>query len=210
MPRTSSGAQALLGLLTLGPMSGYDLGQLVRDSVGHIWSESYGQIYPNLKRLEAEGLVHRKTEKNAGKPDRNLYSITPKGRDNLIAWLHKDPQPEIPRNELLLKLFFGAQVPASVLIPYIESMVETHRALLRKFDLTEREIDKQKQYPDSPYWKMTARFGQLELEAHLVWAEETLKELRRLNNRKDKQQAAAATQQSREKPHDRRSNRRTR
>jgi DNA-binding PadR family transcriptional regulator len=204
MPRrTSSGAQALLGLLTLGPMSGYDLGQLVRDSVGHIWSESYGQIYPNLKRLEAEGLVDRKTEKNAGKPDRNLYSITAKGHGNLIAWLRKDPQPEIPRNEMLLKLFFGAQVPASVLIPYVERMVETHRALLDKFTLTEREIARQKQYPDTPYWKMTARFGQLEMEAHLVWAEETLQELRRFEKKQ-----RSASKDSKERAHARTANRR--
>jgi DNA-binding PadR family transcriptional regulator len=203
--RTSSGAQALLGLLTIEPMSGYDLGQLVRASVGHIWSESYGQIYPNLKRLEADGLVDRKTEKNPGKPDRNLYTITSKGRERLIAWLKVEPQPEIPRNEMLLKLFFGSQVPAAVLIPYIERMVETHRALLTKFTLTEREIDKQKQYPDTPYWKMTARFGQLEMEAHLIWAEETLKELRRLDKK-----LKSAPQDGKEKGHASRAKRRTR
>ncbi|HEX4154155.1 MAG TPA: PadR family transcriptional regulator [Acidobacteriaceae bacterium] len=194
--RVSSGAQALLGLLTLGPMSGYDLGQLVRDSVGHIWSESYGQIYPNLKRLEAKGLVSRTTEKNPGKPERNIYSITAGGRDHLVAWLKTDPQPEIPRNEMLLKLFFGAQVPPSVLIPYVERMVETHQALLTKFKFTEREIAKQKQYPDTPYWTMTARFGQLEIEAHLVWARETLAKFRKLDK-------SSQPQRQKEKTHGR-------
>ena len=81
--RSSSGSEVLLGLLTIQPMSGYDLGQVIRASVGHFWRESYGQIYPNLKRLAAEGLVSAKTERQKGKPDRRIYSITGKGREQL-------------------------------------------------------------------------------------------------------------------------------
>jgi DNA-binding PadR family transcriptional regulator len=150
--RISSSTQALLGLLTIEPRSGYDLGRMVRASIGHIWSESYGQIYPNLKRLAARGLVDFKTEKHKGRPDRRIYSITKTGREQLASWLSVPPQPEIPRNEMLLKLFFGAQAP----------------------------IDKNPQYPDAPFWKMAERFGQMEMEAHLRWAEETLHSLRKL------------------------------
>jgi DNA-binding PadR family transcriptional regulator len=179
--RTSSSTQALLGLLTIEPMSGYDLGRMVRASIGHIWSESYGQIYPNLKRLAASGLVDCRTEKHKGRPDRRIYSITQKGREQLGSWLSVPPQPEIPRNEMLLKLFFGAQAPIHILIGNVERMVEEHRALLRKFKRVERDdIDKNPQYPDAPFWKMAARFGQMEMEAHLGWAEETLHALRKI------------------------------
>jgi len=173
--------QALLGLLTIEPMSGYDLGQMVRASIGHIWSESYGQIYPSLKQLAADGLVSRKTEKHKGRPDRHIYSITKKGREQLAKWLEVPPQAEVPRNEMLLKLFFGAQVPAAILIRNVERMAEEHRALLEKFKRVERdEIDQHAEYPDAPFWKMAARYGQIEMEAHLRWAEETLDELRKL------------------------------
>jgi PadR family transcriptional regulator, regulatory protein AphA len=189
--RTSSSTQALLGLLTIEPMSGYDLGQMVRASIGHIWRESYGQIYPNLKRLAANGLVESKTEKHKGRPERRIYSITRKGRQQLARWLAVPPQPEIPRNEMLLKLFFGSQVPAQVLIANVERMVEEHRALLQKFKRAEQdEIDKNPQYPDAPFWKMAARFGQIEMEAHLRWAEETLHELRKME-RKQKSSSEA-------------------
>ncbi|MGA2086852.1 MAG: PadR family transcriptional regulator [Terracidiphilus sp.] len=178
--RSSSSMDVLLGLLTIGPMSGYDLGQAIRTSVGFFWNESYGQIYPNLKNLAAEGLVTSKTERQKGKPDRHIYSITKKGRERLAAWLAVEPQPEIPRNELLLKLFFGAQVPAEILIGYVETMVEKERALVQKFIETGKTVSAQQQFPDTPYWKMTARFGQLELEAHLRWGEEALAELRKI------------------------------
>jgi DNA-binding PadR family transcriptional regulator len=177
--RSSSGMEVLLGLLTIEPMSGYDLGQTIRASIGHFWNESYGQIYPNLKKLAAGGLVTAKTEKQKGKPDRQIYSITPKGRMRLAKWLAVEPQPEVPRNELLLKLFFGAQTSPQTLITYVERMAERETAVLEKLKRVQREeIVQMGSYPDAPYWKMAARFGQLELEAHLHWAQETLTALR--------------------------------
>lgn len=178
--RSSSGSEVLLGLLTIEPMSGYDLGQTIRVSIGHFWNESYGQIYPNLKRLAAEGLVTAKAERQKGKPDRHIYSITPKGRERLAQWLAVAPQPEVPRNELLLKLFFGAQAAPASTIRYLERMVAEERPLLDRFKRIQDEIAENLQYPDSPYWKMVARFGEIELEAHLRWAEESLAALRTL------------------------------
>jgi DNA-binding PadR family transcriptional regulator len=179
--RSSSSREVLLGLLTIAPMSGYDLGQAIRTSVGFFWNESYGQIYPNLKSLAAEGLVTAKTERQKAKPERHVYSITKKGRERLSSWLAVEPQSEIARNELLLKLFFGAQVPVQLSIQHVERMAERESAYLREFRRIEQEeISKNLQYPDAPYWKMAARFGQLELEAHQRWCEETLAELRKM------------------------------
>src|ERR1700722_13200590 len=153
--RSSSSTEVLLGLLTIQPMSGYDLGQTIRGSVGHFCNESYGQIYPNLKKLAAEGFVSSKTERQKGKPDRHIYSITKKGRERLTNWLAVPPQPEIPRNELLLKLFFGLQTSPQVLIGYMEQMIERETAILKEIARIEHEILSQnQQYPDVPYWKM--------------------------------------------------------
>jgi PadR family transcriptional regulator, regulatory protein AphA len=183
--------EALLGLLTIEPMSGYDLGLMIRVSIGHFWNESYGQIYPNLRRLAADHLVECKTEKQKGKPDRHIYSITPEGRKRLEEWLAVEPQPEIPRNELLLKLFFGAQAPPKTLIGYVERMAARERQLLVTFKRVQsEEIARNSKYPDAPYWKMAARFGQIELEAHLRWAKETSAEL---NKRANKQQPRGKT-----------------
>jgi DNA-binding PadR family transcriptional regulator len=179
--------EVLLGLLTIGPMSGYDLGQAIRTSVGFFWNESYGQIYPNLKKLAAEGFVIAKRERQKGKPERHVYSITKNGRERLAAWLAVEPQAEIPRNELLLKLFFGAQISPDISIEHVERMMKQELAYLREFRRIElEEISKNLQYPDAPYWKMAARFGQLELEAHLRWGEETLSELNKIAKKQRK------------------------
>jgi DNA-binding PadR family transcriptional regulator len=174
--------EVLLGLLTIQPMSGYDLGQTIRGSVGHFWNESYGQIYPNLKKLARDGFVSSKAELQKGKPERHIYSITKKGRERLENWLALPPQPEIPRNELLLKLFFGVQTSPEVLIGYMERMLKNERAVLQELTRIEQEVLAQnQQYPDVPYWKIAARFGQFELDAHVRWAEETLAELNRIS-----------------------------
>jgi len=182
--RSSSSMEVLLGLLAIEPMSGYDLGQTIRASVGHFWNESYGQIYPSLKKLAQGGFVTSKTERQKRKPDRHVYSITKKGRERLAKWLAVPPQPEIPRNELLLKLFFGKQVPAEILIGYVERMAEEHRTLLQVLKRAEREqIDKNQRYPGAPYWRMAAHFGQMEMEAHLRWAQEAVAELKKIARR---------------------------
>jgi hypothetical protein len=92
----------------------------------------------------------------------------------------------VPRNELLLKIFFGAQTSPDILIAYLERMVEAERAVLHQIGRTGEEIAKNQQYPDAPYWKMAARFGQMELEAHLRWAEETLAELKKIARKERK------------------------
>ena len=138
--RSSSSREVLLGLLSVEPMSGYDLGQSIRASIGFFWNESYGQIYPNLKKLAAAGLVTAKTEKQKGKPDRQVYSITPRGRQHLERWLAVEPQPEVPRNELLLKLFFGAQARPKTVIGYVERMAKREKTYLEKFRQVEREM----------------------------------------------------------------------
>jgi PadR family transcriptional regulator AphA len=173
--------EVLLGLLTIEPMSGYDLGLTIRGSVGHFWNESYGQIYPNLKKLANDGFVSCKTERQKGKPDRRIYSITEKGRTRLTNWLAVPPQPEIPRNEMLLKVFFGEQIPTQVLMGYVEHMAKARRALLELLERVEREeIDKNQRYPGAPYWRMAAHYGQMEMRAHLRWANETLAELEKI------------------------------
>jgi PadR family transcriptional regulator AphA len=85
--RSSSSQEVLLGLLAVEPMSGYDLGQSIRTSIGFFWNESYGQIYPNLKQLAAAGLVTAKTEKQKGKPDRAglLHYVQRKGAPGKVA-----------------------------------------------------------------------------------------------------------------------------
>ena len=65
---------AILGMLSIRPMSGYDVRKEIQESISNFWTESYGQIYPALKSLVAEKLVTRTVQRGVGKPDRHVYA----------------------------------------------------------------------------------------------------------------------------------------
>ena len=96
----------ILGALRRGPRSGYDIKRLVDRSTRFFWAASYGQIYPELRRLEAEGLIAG-TSKPQGARPRNVYRLTPRGRRALRAWLLSPEAGYELRDEGLLKLFFA-------------------------------------------------------------------------------------------------------
>ncbi len=72
----------LLGILAIHPnQSGYEIRKTIEQTVGFFWGESFGQIYPTLKRLVAEGLSPPAPREQA-RPRRQEYSITPAGARN--------------------------------------------------------------------------------------------------------------------------------
>jgi PadR family transcriptional regulator AphA len=169
---------ALLGLLSLGPRSGYDLRQLVQQSIGHFWSESYGQIYPGLKRLAAAGLVEKKTHRTKGRPDRHLYSLTDAGWEQLRAWLRLPAEDAVPRNEMLLKLFFGAHTSSSVNQAHVVTFMELHQGAVKLYEAMAKQLRKEEANdPQLPYWLMTLNFGRHNSAAMVKWCKETLAEL---------------------------------
>ena len=178
---------ALLGLLSLGPMSGYDIKALIDRSIGYFWSESYGQIYPSLKRLTAAGLVEKKTARQEGRPDKHVYSLTAAGRMQLREWLKVPVTEEVNRNELLLKLFFGERVAPSVSRDHVTACLETHERAVKTYDAIARGLRKDAANdPQLPYWLMTVSFGSIRSAALVKWAKETLKELERIEKTQKK------------------------
>jgi PadR family transcriptional regulator, regulatory protein AphA len=175
---------ALLGLLSLEPMSGYDIRQMISRSIGYFWSESYGQIYPGLKRLAAEGLVVKKTERGKGTPDRHVYSLTAAGREQLRNWLKLPAAREVPRDELLLKLFFGAHAPVEVSRGHVQAYLELQEDHVLTYAALRKKLRKEAANdPQLPFWLITLNRGRHDSEAAVRWCRETLKELDRLESR---------------------------
>lgn len=171
-------AHALLGLLSIRPMSGYDMRQMVGETVGHFWSESYGQIYPALKKMAEAGLVEKRTETSEGRPDRHVYTLTEAGRARLTAWLAVPVKKEVLRNELLLKLFFGAHAEDGVNRRRMQAFLETQEKEARLFAGIAAHL--RKEYaanPQTPFWLITLSRGQHDAMASIAWAKETLEVL---------------------------------
>jgi PadR family transcriptional regulator AphA len=106
MSSLSPTARVILGMLRLGPRTGYDIKRISDISTRFFWGASYGQIYPELRRLEAAGLVRSK-EDPRGALRRRVYTLTSEGRRAVEAWLTEADEVFELRDEGLLKLFFG-------------------------------------------------------------------------------------------------------
>ena len=184
MTKTNRSQQAVLGFLTRGPMSGYDIKRAIEGSIASFWSESYGQIYPVLRLLEAGGLVSCRRDRTGGGRPRNVYSITDPGRARLREWLSQPTVPGRIRHEELLKLFFGHEVePEDNLRRIRDYRARQIQTLDRCRELRER-LDAARSRPDPaadlPYWRMTLRYGELEAQWLTKWCDEVLVELREL------------------------------
>jgi PadR family transcriptional regulator AphA len=166
---------AVLGLLTLKPMSGYEMRQLVTQSIGHFWSESYGQIYPSLKRLVNGGLVTKKTDPSS-KRDKHIYQITDEGRTQLDRWRAAAPKPQPTRNELLLKLFLNED-PAIALEHVTNARLQAIDQLRQLGFLEEKLRSEHSDDSRSFAGLATLEYDRYRAEAVVRWADAVLAEL---------------------------------
>ncbi|HEY8000744.1 MAG TPA: PadR family transcriptional regulator [Solirubrobacterales bacterium] len=118
----------ILGMLGLEPMCGYEIKRFVDDSTRFFWAASYGQIYPELRRLSEAGLIE-------GKPDpsnqrkRIEFSLTPAGRAQLERWLAAPAEVQEMRDESLLKVFFSGAGGPDATRAALEAKRDHHRAV---------------------------------------------------------------------------------
>ena len=117
----------ILGLLGLGPHSGYDIKQLADMSTRHFWATSYGQIYPELRRMTQAGLI-KPEDASKGTRQRTIYHLSAKGRQTLHAWVADGTvQPVEIRDEMLLKLFFADAMSSKETVNHLGAMRKRHQ-----------------------------------------------------------------------------------
>ncbi|WP_134685936.1 PadR family transcriptional regulator [Brevibacillus migulae] len=97
----------ILGFLSEGEMSGYDIKQAFSNSIGFFYDASFGAIYPALRKLEEEGLVTKQEIIQSGKPNKILYQITDSGKDLFYQEMASPIVPPILRSDMLVKIFFA-------------------------------------------------------------------------------------------------------
>ena len=145
---------AILGVLSWGPMSGYDVKKTVDSTVGYVWGPARSAIYAVLPRLVDEGLATAREVAQSQRPDKIVYRITTAGRAALQAWIETPAPPDPNRNPLLLKLFFGDLTSPEVLADQIQARRLEAELLREEMDRFEAEAD-----PDDVYTALTRAWG---------------------------------------------------
>jgi DNA-binding PadR family transcriptional regulator len=103
LPTTSF---AILGQLALGPRSPYELTKEMRRNVHYFWPHAESGLYVQVKRLANLGLATVEPAAT-GRRRRSVYSITPRGLEELERWLSTEPQRFALEFEGLLRALFA-------------------------------------------------------------------------------------------------------
>lgn len=77
---------ALLALLDVSPMTGYDLARIFGDTVKHAWRANHSQIYPELRVMEAKGLIVATAVERGAHATKREYTMSDRGREELARW----------------------------------------------------------------------------------------------------------------------------
>jgi len=135
MAELSPTGRVILGIIGVGgPHSGYEIKQLVDNAARFFWAVSYGQLYPELRRLAAAGLIAAKDDPTGGRA-RVRWSITAAGRRTLRDWLTADDAGTFElRDEGMLRLFFLDGVPEAERAAVLERIVARHRQILSQLE----------------------------------------------------------------------------
>jgi DNA-binding PadR family transcriptional regulator len=176
----------VLGILARGPASGYDVACAVRDSTGYFWSEGFGQIYPSMKQLAAEGLirpcnapVQPNGKAKESRRRKTLFELTPEGEKFLDTWLAEPYQPAVERNEMLLKIFFSARLNADIATRHFMQAIQEAQAAARVLTTLEEELVARLPDPAARFfYEATIRYGQKAAQAQEEWSREMMQGLK--------------------------------
>lgn len=166
---------AILGILSIKPMSGYEIRKTMAESTQYFWSESNGQLYPTLAKLAEDKYIKSKDlyENNKHKI---IYSLTATGKKKLCSWLLKDVDYYPNRYEILLKIFFGANVESVVSINHIQQHLHHCEVQLKIFkNIADRIKELVLKHQRPIYFLLTVNSGIKIMQAEIDWCHESIK-----------------------------------
>lgn len=122
---------AILGLLIDTQMTGYDIAKEFSQALNEFWSAKHSQIYPELKKLEQEGLVSFKIEISGEILEKKVYTITEKGKTDFLSWMKKKSElSSTPKDIFRLKMYFAHNINKNELLVLIEDQKNKHQKRL--------------------------------------------------------------------------------
>ena len=131
-----------LAILNSGESTGYEIRKHSTEGhFSHFVDASYGSIYPALTKMEQDGLVTSREERQAGKPSRKVYSITDAGRLEFLSALSKPAQRDVFKSEFLLLALSAEIMQPHILSQAIDTQQEWLDSELAKINAAQDDID---------------------------------------------------------------------
>jgi PadR family transcriptional regulator, regulatory protein AphA len=170
VPGLTTSSYSVLGLLSIGSMSGYDLHIAANRSVGRFWSIPKTQVYSELSKLELLGLVEASDVRQEKLPDKRVFHITGSGEEALDAWLDQPESGDLWfRAPFVIKAFFGHRRRPPETADLLE---QAGRAAAARAQSYAAFLELLMEVPDSGYPEIAVLFGVRMNQAVAAWAEE--------------------------------------
>lgn len=118
--RLSEVEVALLGLVSIRPMYGYEIGHHFDRALAPFWNVPRTQIYPKLRELDQRGLVSSRHVPQEAKPNRRVYEITDEGRERLRDWLQEPMGWPDLKHPMMAKVFLGNLLPPEEILKLLK------------------------------------------------------------------------------------------
>lgn len=166
----------LLALLSKKETTGYDMGRWLHNELSHIWVARLQQIYVELAKLEAQGLVESESIQPPKRPRQKIYSLTPSGSRALDQWLEEPPAPVSFKNDLLVKLFCMERLPNDFIIARLEERQADFEAIAQS--LRDKLTDARRTAPDQLGYLLTLESALSTVEVQASWCAGKAAELR--------------------------------
>lgn len=139
---------AILGLLNQGELSGYDISSQFKEELGQFWSAKHSQIYPELKKLTAEGFIEYRVVIQGTKLEKKVYSITELGESELHDWLTTlKPVPTTTKDEFMLKTYFAMSMTPEEANHLFEDQIVKRQEKLKNLLKKLHDLEQAKEKP---------------------------------------------------------------
>lgn len=124
---------ALLALLRVGPLSGYDLQKLFSESVGHVWHAPDSQIYPELRRMETTGLIRGEEQARGERGHRRIYHATEEGAEAFFEWINEPMEYSRVRDPAHLRAAYLESADPEAAREFLTAHARQHTELLNRW-----------------------------------------------------------------------------
>lgn len=176
----------ILGLLNYGDMTGYDIMRVFKDSLSFFWTAQTSQIYRELQALKNNGWVVDENVSQQGKPDKKIFSITEKGREELNRWLSEEDTVLETKSPLLMKTFFRGERTIDENIAFFERVRKDSKGIISDNQNPSKNVEMYEKVIQNPqkalYWKMTMEYGFMYAKMLHEWVDKCISELEEIKN----------------------------
>jgi DNA-binding PadR family transcriptional regulator len=132
---------ALLAILRVGAVSGYDLQKQFSQSVGHVWHAPDSQIYPELRKMENEGLIEGEEQTRGERGTRRVYHVTASGEAAYLAWMQTPLDYQRVRDPAHLRAAYLENAAPDAARDFLHAHIAQWEGELEQFEGQIHQID---------------------------------------------------------------------